>query len=379
LPITFSETENLVWRTEIHGKGWSSPVVWGNQIWLTTATKDGKQMSVVCADLQTGELIRDFVVFENEAPDFCHPTNSYATPTPALEEGRVFVHFGSYGTACVDTESGEVLWTRTDLACNHFRGPASSPILFENLLIVALDGFDQQYVVALDSKTGQIVWRTDRKIQYETDNGDLKKAYGTGSVFTVDGQPLLVYPSAVATEAYHPKTGERIWICYHDGMNASARPVKTDNGLVLITNGMGRMVAVRPSGTGDITDSHVAWGLSKTVPKKSSLLVVEGLLYMVDDKGVVSCVDPLTGAIVWQERVGGSFAASPIYADGKIYCCSEEGMVYVLKPGNKYELLAKSKLGDGFNASPAVVGDQLIFRSISSLYCVKNLAENSQR
>ncbi len=331
LPVAIDQSV-VRWETPIHGKGWSSPVVWGDQIWLTTATEDGTKMSVICVDRATGKVIHDKVLLENAEPAFCHPMNSYATPTPVIEAGRVYIHFGSYLTACLDTETAEVLWERRDLKCDHHRGPASSPILDGEKLFVAYDGFDVQYVVALDKQTGKTVWKRDRQIDYGTDNGDLKKAYCTGQVIEVDGAKQLVYPSAVATIAYDPETGETLWTVYHEGMNASARPVY-ENGLVFLTNGMGAMVAVRPDGSGDMTGTHIAWSAERGVAKKSSLLMVDGLLYMNSDDGVVSCRDPETGEIQWQKRAGGEYAASPIYADGRIYLFSVEGDVLTLEPG----------------------------------------------
>ena len=368
LPLQI-DADQVRWSTAIHGRGWSSPVVWGDQIWLTTATTDGKKMYVICVDRRDGSVVHDLLVFENENPDFCHPLNSYATPTPAVEEGRVYAHFGKYGTICLDTRTAETLWQRRDLPCNHFRGPASSPVLHRGMLIVAFDGFDLQYVVALDKLTGQTVWRQKRDIDYGTDNGDLKKAYCTAQVITVNGVEQLIYPSAVATIAYAPATGEMLWRVYHEGMNASARPLY-GAGLVFLTNGMGKMVAVRPDGRGDVTDTHVAWSSRKSVAKKTSQLFDNGMLYMVSDSGVISCLAAKTGEIIWQHRAGGEFAASPILAAGRIYFFDTEGRVLVLKAGRKFELLAESQLGDGYMASPAVVGNEMILRSKSHLYCV---------
>ena len=369
-PVAIDQS-TVRWQTAIHGKGWSSPVVWGNQIWLTTATDDGKQMSVLCVDRSNGKIIHDIVLLENEEPAFCHPMNSYATPTPVIEEGRVYIHFGSYLTACLDTATAKVLWQRRDLKCDHWRGPASSPILYDEKLFIAYDGFDLQYVVALDKNTGRTIWKRDRNIDYGTDNGDLMKAYCTGQVIDVGGQKQLVYPSAVATIAYDPSDGKPLWTAYHDGMNASARPLYGE-GLVFITNGMGSMVAVRPDGTGDVTGTHIAWSDRKGVAKKSSQLLVDGLFYMNSDDGVVSCREPKTGEIIWQKRAGGQYAASPIYAGGRIYLFSMEGDILTIEPGREFKLLAETKLGDGFMASPAVVGDELILRSKSQLYCIAN-------
>jgi outer membrane protein assembly factor BamB len=379
LPVDFSESKNAgktKWKTAIHGKGWSSPVVWGDQIWLTTATEDGKKMSALCVDLASGEIARDQVIHENESPNFCHPTNSYASPTPAIEEGRVYLHFGSYGTTCLDTNSGKTVWQRTDLKCDHFRGPASSPILYKDLLIVAFDGFDQQYVVALNKLTGETVWKRDREIDYGTDNGDLKKAYGTASVFNVDGQSLLICPSAIATIAYKPDTGETVWTVYHDGMNASARPQQTQNGMIVLANGMGKMIAVDPKGSGDITKSNIAWTLSKSAIKKPSPLIIDDKLFMVSDQGIATCVKTNDASIVWQERVGGKFAASPIYDGENIFAFDEDGWVHVLKTGDQFESIAKFQFGDGFRSSPAVAGNKLILRSLSHLYCIESSPSN---
>jgi len=358
------------WKTAIHGKGWSSPVVWGNQIWLTTAREDGSKMSVLCIDRTTGNVIHDRVLVENDAPAFCHPMNSYATPTPVIHGGRVYVHFGTYLTACLDTVTGKTIWDRRDLACDHHRGPASSPILHDGKLFVAYDGFDVQYVVAFDAEDGTTVWKKDRSIDYGTDNGDRMKAYCTAKVIEVNGAEQLIYPSAAATIAYSPETGDELWTVYHAGMNASARPLFHD-GLVFITNGSGSMVAVQADGAGDVTGTHIKWSDRKGVAKKSSQLLVDGLFYMNSDDGIVSCREPATGEIIWQKRVCKEFAASPIFADGKIYLFSTAGEVVTILPGREYQLLHKSKLGDGYMASPAVIGNDLILRSKSHLYLIR--------
>ncbi|MEO1525114.1 MAG: PQQ-binding-like beta-propeller repeat protein [Planctomycetota bacterium] len=370
VPVTIDQSV-VKWKTPIHGKGWSSPVVWEDQIWLTTATEDGTRLSVLCVDRSSGKMVFDKVIFENEAPAFCHPMNSYATPTPVIESGRVYVHFGSYLTACLDATTGEFLWKREDLECDHHRGPASSPILHDGKLFVAYDGFDVQYVVALDKQTGATVWKQKRDIDYGTDNGDRMKAYCTAQVIDSGDREELIYPSAVATIAYAPQNGKTLWTVYHDGMNASARPIFGD-GLLFITNGMGSMVAVRPGGKGDVTGTHVAWSAQKSVAKKSSQLLIDGLLYMTSDDGVVSARDPKTGEIAWQKRAGGAYAASPIYARGRIYLFSMEGEILTLEPGDEFKQLAKTTLGDGFMASPAIVGDQMILRSKSNLYLIEN-------
>lgn len=357
------------WSVPVAGKGWSSPVVWGDQIWLTTATEDGTKMSVLCFDRSNGKVIHDRVVKQNEEPAFCHPMNSYASPTPVVTDKHVFVHFGSYLTACLDKVSGETLWQRLDLQCDHHRGPASSPILYKGKLMVAYDGFDQQYVVALDAATGKTVWKRDRKIDYGTDNGDWMKAYCTGQIVSTSSGDQLIYPSASATIAYDPDTGDELWRVYHGGMNASARPV-FDQQRVYLTNGMGRMVAVELGGRGDVSETHIVWDSEKRIAKKSSQLLIDSLLYMVSDDGIATCRDAASGEIHWQERMGGEYAASPVYADGKIYFFSTKGNVVTLKPGREFSKVGESQLGDGFMASPAVVDNEMILRSKSMLYSI---------
>jgi len=360
-----------VWKTEIHGKGWSSPVVWGDQIWLTTAPVDGKRLHAMCLDRATGKIVRDVEVFRVQKPQFCHPTNSYASCTPLIEDGRIYVHFGRYGTACLDTETGKVLWERRDLLCDHFRGPASSPVVHGNALFLNFDGVDVQFVVALDKRTGKLLWKKDRGIDYGTDNGDRKKAYGTPTLVTHQGLTQLVSPAAVETIAYAPLTGEVLWNVRHGGMNAAARPLFA-NGLIYISAGSGntQLVAVRPNGRGNVTDSHVVWHTGKSVPKRSSQVLSDGLLFMVSDQGVVSCLDAVSGELVWQERLPGDYWASPLLANGHIYCFSKSGQVSVLRAGRRFQRVSQTTYDAGFNASPAVAGKSLILRTFKHVYCV---------
>ena len=371
LPTVWSDTEHVRWKIENGGKAWSSPVVWGDQIWVTNAPEDGKKLFAQCLDARSGKLLHDILVFDIAEPQFCIPKNSYASCTPCLEEGRVYVHFGSPGTAAIDTQSGKVLWTRQDLPCNHHRGAASSPVLFENLLILTFDGFDLQYTVALDKNTGKTVWKRDRNIEYDSADGDTKKAYGTPSVFEVGGKVQLVSPSAGATIAYDPHSGKEIWRVRSGGMNASCRPIHGE-GMFFVTTADGgfKMFAVRDDGNGDVTGSHVIWKLNKGVPRYGSPILVDGLLYMGNEGGMITCVDARTSDLVWQERLGGLFTASPIYAAGHVYFFSEDGAAPVLEANRKFKLVANNKLEGGFMASPAVMGNQLILRTTTHTYCI---------
>ncbi|HEV3137826.1 MAG TPA: PQQ-binding-like beta-propeller repeat protein [Pirellulales bacterium] len=372
LPVTWSESEHVAWKTAIHGKGWSSPVIWDNQIWMTTAPEDGKQLYAVCVDRETGRIVHDVRVFEIAQPQYCYPLNSYATPTPVVEEGRVYVHFGTHGTAALDTQSGKILWTRQDFPCNHHRGPASSPIVFGNLLVVAYDGFDLQYVVALDKRTGKTVWRRDRNIDYGTEDGDAKKAYGTGRVIEVEGKPQLVYPSAGATIAYEPQTGEEIWRVRHGGMNANATPLFGNGRLYLNTASGGfKLFAMRVGGSGDLTETNVEWKCSQGVPSRSSEVLVGDLIFMTSEAGVASCLDAKTGKAIRQQRLKGEFSSSALFADGRIYSSNQDGSTFVLSADREFKLLATNVLDAGCMASPAVYGKALYVRTKTHLYRIQ--------
>lgn len=384
LPVTFGEgSKEIVWKTPVPGRAWSSPVVWGKQIWLTNApdilgnTKERVKLdkpialSAVCVDLDSGKVIHDLPLFAVSELQITHPTNTFASPTPFIEEGRVYIHFGSYGTACLDTKTGAKIWERRDLECDHFRGPGSSPVVHGDLLYLTFDGYDFQYIAALDKRTGKTVWKKDRGIDYKTTDGDAKKGYSTPSIIEVGGRELLISPFAYATIAYEPKTGEPIWTVFHKGMNAAARPLY-GNGLVYINSadGPNPLVAVNPQGTGDIT-KNIVWSSSKQIPKRSSQILVGDTLFMMNDSGVASCLDAKTGIEVWSKRLSGTYWSSPLLADGLIYCWSQEGGVVVFKAAREFELVAENKFDEGFTASPAVAGKSLIVRTKSHLYRIE--------
>jgi outer membrane protein assembly factor BamB len=369
LPVTFSETENLKWKTAIHGKAWSSPVVWGDQIWMTTATEDGKQLSVVCVDLKSGEIKHDLKLFDIAEPQFCIPYNSYASSTPVIEAGRFYAHFGAPGTACIDTTTGKKIWERLDLPCNHFRGAGSSPILVDDKLILTFDGFDFNYLIALNKQTGETIWKHDRNIAYKTDNGDYHKAYSTPQVIEVGGKQQLISPSAEATIAYDPATGEELWRVITGGMNAATRPLYDKQFVYCIAPAGGiQLFAVNPDGRGDITASNVAWKNGKGAGSRSSPLLLDGLLFMNSDAGVLTCLEAATGKQIWQNRTSAKMSASPVFADGKIYFLGEEGEAPVIAADREFKLLANNKLESGCMASPAIVGKSLIVRSKTHLY-----------
>ncbi len=373
LPVTWSETENVAWKTAIPGRGWSSPVIWHEQIWLTTATPDGKEMFAVCIDRATGQIVRNVKVFDTPNPEPIAVVNSYASPTPAIEAGRVYAHYGTYGTACLDTAMGQTLWTRRDLNCDHHEGPGSSPILFENLLIVHVDGRDLQYVVALDKQTGKTVWKTNRSVDYSSYTINLHKAFCTPQVITSGGRLQLISPGAMATMSYDPRTGEELWKVRYRGWSMVPRPL-FGHGLIFFINDYERpeLWAVRPEGHGDVTDTHVAWTIRRGMPRQPSLLLIGDLLHMVSDDGVVYAIDARTGAEVWKDRLDGSYSASPLCADGRIYFFNRDAVTTVIEPGRQFRVLAVNRLDrEQLMASPAVAGSALFIRTRTHLYRVE--------
>jgi len=370
LPTRWSETENIVWKTPIHDKGWSSPVIRGDQIWMTTALATGKEFFAVCVDRKSGKIVHDIKVFTEEKPAFCHEYNSYASPTPIIENDRVYVHFGAHGTACLDTTSGKILWEQRELKCDHFRGPGSSPFLYGNLIILTFDGFDVQYLAALDKNTGKTVWRKDRGIKYPNSNGDLRKAYSTPSILKVAGKDQLVSPSAEATISYDPLTGDENWRITHGGMNAAGKPVFGHDLMFLTSGHTAQLIAVKQGGKGELAKDQIAWKWGRNVPSRPSLLLVDDLLYFVDDAGVGACLEAKTGKQLWTERLGGRTCASPVYANGMIYVFDEDGKGTVVATGPDFKKIATNQLNAGCMASPAIAGDQLFVRTKTHLYCI---------
>lgn len=378
LPLRWSETENVKWKTEIPNRGWSTPVAMGNQVWLTTATTDGHDFFAICVDAATGEIRFNEKLFHCDKPEpLGNNVNAYATPSPVIEPGRVYVHFGTYGTACLDTKTYKVLWQRDDLPCRHYRGPASSLILFENLLILTMDGVDKQYLAALDKNTGKTVWKTDRSVKWNDENvpgqmakdGDLRKAHSTPILVKYKDQWQLLSGGAKAAYGYDPRTGRELWrVQYPAAWSAAPMPLFHD-GLAIFITGLGttELWAWRVDGQGDVTDTHIAWKYTNSVAKTASPILVDGLFYMVNDDGAITCLEAATGKRVWRERIPGRYAASPIYGDKRLYFFSQEGKTTVLKPGPTFEVVATNTLATGFMASPAVLDKALILRTKTHL------------
>jgi outer membrane protein assembly factor BamB len=388
VPITWAEGTNVRWKTPIHGRAWSSPVILDKQIWMTTATPDGRELSAVAVDQETGKILYDLKLFRVEKPQYAHPFNSYASPTPVMEPGRVYVTFGSPGTAAIDTKTGNVLWERRDLECNHFRGAGSSPIIFGDLLIMHFDGSDVQYVIALNKKTGKTVWRTNRSVDFKDlgadgtpeAEGDYRKGFATPHVITVNGEPLLVSIGSKATYGYDPRSGKELWrIEERTNHSGSTRPVAA-HGLVFYPSGFatGELLAVKPDGRGDVTSTHVVWRTNQGVPKKPSILLKDDLIFMINDVGIVTCLEAKTGTVVWKSRLRGTYSASPVLASGRVYVFDEDGKTTVIEAGREFKVLAENQLDDGFMASPAIAGRALFLRTRTHLYRIEAGSAPSQ-
>jgi outer membrane protein assembly factor BamB len=368
IPTFWNDSTNVAWKTPIPGRGWSSPVVLANKVWLTTARSDGKELCLLGLDATTGAMLHNLKLFTVDSLQENHPLNSYASPSPVIEDGRVYAHFGAYGTACVDTDSGEVLWKRTDFHCEHEVGPGSSPFLFENLLILTYDGTDVQFLVALDKTTGKTIWKRNRDVDLEGQKPESRKAFTTPIIGNINGEDHLISVGPHLVAGYQPLTGERIWHANFKGFSASSRPLVAENMLFFNTGfGPSTLIALHLGGEGDVTDS-IAWINKKSTQARSSALYIDSLLFMVNTGGQAKCFVAETGEELWTARVGTQTSASPIYVEGKIYTFDEDGLTTIFTPGKTFIKVGENQLPDGFMASPAVVDNSLFLRTTSHLY-----------
>ena len=362
LPLSWSETENVRWKVAIPGKGWSSPVVQGDRIWLTTATEEGKSLRAISIDRNSGAIVQNVEVFRLKSAKLTNPKNSFASPTPILEGVRVYVHFGAFGTACL-TQSGEIVWkTKLDYD-NGQHGTGGSPALYEDLLIISCDGNDVQFVVALDKATGKVRWKKSRQ-GYQ--------AYSTPMVVKLSAGDQVISPGAFRAISYDPRNGKELWhVTYGEGFSNVPRPVYGHD-LVFICTGFQQasLLAVRLDGKGDVTRSKVEWKLDRGVPLTPSPLLVGNELYLVTDNGIVTCLDAKTGKEHWRARIGGNHSASPVFADGRIYFLSEEGQSVVLAAGQQIKHLATNQLDGRTLASMAVSNGSIFIRSDTHLYSI---------
>ena len=382
LPAEWNESKNIDWKIALPGRAWSSPVVSGDTLWLTNADEKGHELSVISIDAKSGKLGFIKQLFHVDKPQYAHKFNTYASPTPIIEGRYVYLTWGSAGTACLNTKTKKVLWTRDDFVCDHFRGSGSSPILYENLLILTFDGADFQYVAALDKRTGKTIWKTNRSVDFQDlgadgkpfRDGDVRKGYSTPHIIKHGGITQLISIGAMACYSYDPLSGREIWrITERAQHSASTRPVY-GQGLVFYPTGFakGQLLAVDPGARGEAAETHIKWRLKRSVGNKPSILLIKEHIYMIADGGVASCVEAKSGKVLWSERIGGNYSASPVTDGKRIFFFSEEGKTTVVAAKPEYNVLAINQLDDGFMASPAVHKQTFILRTKSHLYRIAN-------
>jgi outer membrane protein assembly factor BamB len=394
-PLKWSETEHVAWKTPVPGRGWSSPVIGDGVLWVTTAIEKpadeaqlaraklklvlnplAKEMSIVGTvllhavgvDVATGKVLHDVPLFEVRSPPAVHSLNSFASPSPILDGQRLYCHFGTFGTACVNAAAGQVVW-KTTLPNEHSVGPGSSPVLFRDRLIVPCDGTESQQVVALDVDTGKEVWKTKRPKMTGT-VGDLHKAFSTPLMVEHEGKPQAIAVGAQWVVAYDPGTGDELWkVRFGEGFSNVPRPI-VGNGMVYICTGymQPQLWAIKLGGKGDVTETHVAWQVRKQVPAMSSPILVDDLIYMITDQGVLTAVDALTGETAWQQRVSGNYSASPLFAGGKLFLSNREGRTTVIAPGRQYQEVAANDVDGQLMASPVALEGALFLRTPTHLY-----------
>ena len=373
-PLHWSQTKNVVWKTTIPGEGWSSPIVYQGSVYLTTAIVNNSgnptSLRALRLDATKGQILWNCEVF---APKGAHPKNkknSHASPTPIMEDGRLYVHFGHMGTACLSTD-GKVLWRQSTVTYDPMHGNAGSPILFEDKLIFNCDGVEDPFVTALNKTSGKIAWKANRRLT-EAKN---KVSFCTPLLIEENGRKAVVSPGSGAVCAYNPDNGDEIWRVYYGaGESIIPRPVY-GHGIVFIGTGWfhSHVYGIRAGGSGNVTDTHLVWKTKKGAPKTPSMLLVGGNLYFVADNGIATCVDAVTGRQHWQEKIGGKYSASPIVADKRIYVTSEKGKTFVIKADTKFEILAENDLKERTFASPAASGRALFIRTESLLYRLREL------
>lgn len=390
LPVTWGEGSNVTWKVALSGRAWSSPVIDGKQIWLTTAIEtpakkedaerrlkantgnqpltllEKVEFQALCVDRDSGQLVKTVSLFTVPEPQWVHQLNSYASPSPVLQDGRLYCHFGAFGTAAMDTKTGKVLWTNTTLQVMHENGPGGSAVVWKDFVIFQLDGSDFQYIAALDKHTGKLAWKTDRSGEMRADP-QMKKSYGTPLILAVNGKEQLLSPSTDWLYSYDAQ-GHELWkVKYGNlGFSLTPRPV-VGHGMIFMSTGFMRaeMLAIRYDSA---AEPQIVWRYNKGVPTMPSPLLIGNELYFVNDGGMLTCLDALSGTEHYRERLGGNYSSSPTFADGRIYISSREGITTVVKPGPTFEVLARNPLPGKIFASLAVAGHALYLRTDSALY-----------
>jgi outer membrane protein assembly factor BamB len=378
LPLEWEDKKgkNIKWKVALPGEGWSTPVIGGDRAYCTTALEEGKSQRALCVSLTDGKILWDVEVFQNTEVPPKHKRNSYASPTPLLEGDRLYVTFGTMGTACLSTKDGAKIWENRELKWDQQNGPGGSVTGYGDLLLVPCDGADVQFEVALSKKDGKIVWRSERSAKdiMSQRPADMHKAYGTPVVANVGGKPVSFTTGAQRLYALDPLTGKELWyVTYAPGFSNVPVPV-TDGKKLYISTGFQKpeiwAIKLEPA-TGEAKETHVVWKQIKGAPTESTPIVVGERLYMVNSGGIATCLNTADGSIVWQQRIGPDFAATPLYAEGRLYFFDTWNKAYVVKAADTFELLATNRLENGCMASPVPYGKALIVRTKTHLYRIE--------
>ena len=374
-PVEWSAEKNIAWETDLPGQGWSSPTVFRGKIYLTAAVpvKDAEQdytLELLILDAATGKTLKRTEKFRQagaKSPKI-HRKNSHASPTPILDGEQVFVHFGHQGTACLDLQ-GKIVWRHREFQYRPVHGNGGSPILYEDRLIFSCDGSKEPFIAAVDRQTGKTLWKTPRSV-----DASRKFSFSTPQLIRIDGRPQIVTPASDGVFAYNPADGREIWRVRYDGYSLIPRPVYGGPAdLLYVCTGYNTpsLLAIRPEGQGDLTDTRVRWTVKKSVPHTPSLLLIDQEIYMVSDGGIASCLDAASGEVLWKERLRGKFSASPLCAAGKLYFLNESGETTVVEAGRTFKKLAVNKLGERTLASFGVDQEAFLIRTEKRLYRVE--------
>lgn len=395
LPVKWTEG-NFKWRTELPGKGWSSPVYVDGKAWMTAAVAEKAsaeeiarklegvafpqiktaaakvEFHALCVDLETGQLLHDIVLGKTDDPQPINPMNSYASPTPVIADGKVICNFGAYGTWCIDAATGKSVWD-IKFVVKHSVGPGSSPIVTDSKVIFVCDGMDKQFVAAADLETGKEVWRTNRP-PIEATNGEFRKSYCTPIVEEIDGKEQIIVTGADWICSYDPENGDEIWRLYYgQGYSVTGMPVLVD-GLVVCVTGydVHQVVAFDPNGKNQLnSDSAIKWR-SRGGPSMASIIAKDGTLFYANERGVLSAVNATDGNLIHRTRIIGNLSSSPLQANGNLYIGNRDGKMVVVRCDETLEILHEFDFKSSIMASPSPVGNDLLIRTEKELIRISN-------
>ena len=365
-PMQWSDSQNVKWKVSVPGLGWSSPSVVGKKLWLTTAVPaaDGLSLRCLCLDADSGKTVWNTEVRKVAETPKIHTKNSHASPTPIVHEGSVYVHFGALGMARVDAENGAIVWLNTELVYPPLHGSGGSPVLHDGRLAVVCDGSTDPFVAAVDAKSGKVLWKKYRSVKAR-----ISHSFVTVSVAEVDGRPLVMAPGPDHFAAYDLHSGDEVFRVLAPGWSVVPQPTVA-HGLVIYNHDYDNpeLIAVRLGGSGDVTDTHIAWRQKRGAPSTPTPLLIGEDLYYVSDDGIASCVNAVTGERYWMERLGGNFSASPVYANGHILLLDETGHATWIRPARTFEVAGKSEVPGRTLATPAFANGSMYLRTDEFLY-----------